>query len=82
MTGDEVRDARARLGASWGFGRPLFQSELGRALRLKAKHPGETVREWEERGTITGPAAVAILMMLAGARPPDPLAAIRRQERF
>ncbi|MCF1502885.1 hypothetical protein [Afifella sp. H1R] len=78
MTGDDLRTARATLGAAWGLDRPLHMSELGRALRLQGRDPGETIRDWERRGGPTGPASVAIEMMLGGALPPDPLDTILR----
>ncbi len=77
MPGDEVRDARRALGELWGFGRPLHMAELGRALRLGGRDVGATVKEWEDRDTITGPASAALLMMLAGAKPPDGLDAVK-----
>lgn len=78
MTPEELKDARAALGKLWGFGRPLNSTELGRALRLGDKDPGESVRDYERRKTkISGPMSVAIEMMLAGAAPPDPLDEIR-----
>ena len=69
MTGDELREARARLGQMWGLGRPLGMAELGRALRLQGRDVGATIRDWERRDGPTGPAAVAIEAMLAGYRP-------------
>jgi len=77
MTGDELRDARATLGALWGFGRPLHASELGRALRLGGRDPGESIRDYERGKTkISGPMSVAVEMMLSGALPPGGVAAI------
>ena len=76
MTGDDVRKARATLGMMWGFDRPLHRSELGRALRLTSRDPGEAVETWERKAP-TGPASVAIELFLAGAAPPDGLDAIR-----
>jgi hypothetical protein len=72
MTPDQLRDARATLGQMWGKGRPLHGSELGRALRLGGRDPGESIRDYE-RGTtrISGPMSVAVEMMLAGQLPPD-----------
>ena len=72
MTGDELRDARATLGAMWGLNRPLHMSELGRALRLKGRDPGAAIRDYE-RGTtkVSGPISVAVEMWLKGARHPD-----------
>jgi hypothetical protein len=77
MTGDELRDARATLGEQWGLGRPLKMSEMGRALRLGGRDPGESIRDYE-RGTteIKGPMSVAVELMLAGAEPPDGLTAV------
>ena len=69
MTGKEVRAARATLGRMWGLNRPLFASELARALRLKGRDPGATVLAWESGSPISGPVSVAIEMMLAGAKP-------------
>jgi len=73
VTGNEVREARGKLGDLWNLGRPLRMSELGRALRLSRRDVGATVRDWERGHTdISGPVSVAIEMMLAGAIPPDP----------
>lgn len=78
MTPEQLREARATLGKMWGFGRPLNFTELGRALRLGGKDPGESGRDYERGKTkISGPMSVALLMMLAGAAPPDPLDDIR-----
>jgi hypothetical protein len=44
---------------------------LGRVLRLQGRDPGATVRDWERRGGPTGPAALAVELMLDGARPRD-----------
>ncbi len=69
MTGDELRDARATLGELWGFGRPLYASEMGRALRLGGRDPGESIRDYERGKTaISGPVSVAVELMLGGAR--------------
>lgn len=80
MTGNDLRNARAALGDMWGLERPLHMSELARALRLQGRDPGATIRDWERRGGPTGPASVAIEMMLAGATPPDAIEAILRHE--
>jgi hypothetical protein len=77
VTGAEVREARATLGELWGFGRPLHRAELGRALRLTNRDPGETVATWEGSKGPSGPASVAIALFLAGALPPDGVAAVR-----
>lgn len=72
MTGDELRDARATLGEMWGLGRPLMMSELGRVLRLGGRDPGASIRDYERGKTrISGPMALALEMMLAGAKPPE-----------
>jgi len=72
LTPDELRSAREALGNAWGFGRPLFMSEMGRVLRLGGRDPGQSIRDYE-RGTtrISGPMSVAVEMMLAGSLPPD-----------
>lgn len=71
MTPDELRDARGTLGELWGLGRPLHASEMGRALRLGGRDPGESIRDYERGKTrISGPMSVAIEMMLAGCKPP------------
>lgn len=72
MTGDELRDARATLGEMWIKGRPLHAVELGRALRLGGRDPGESIRDYERGKTkISGPMSVAVEMMLRGSLPPD-----------
>ncbi|MDB5523881.1 MAG: hypothetical protein JWM58_1644 [Rhizobium sp.] len=87
MTGNAMRDARATLGEMWGLDRPLKMSELGRALRLGGrgqgrKDPGESIRDYERgKTTISGPVSVAIEMMLAGARPPDDIDDLIKQEK-
>jgi len=72
MTGDELHDARGRLGDLWYLGRPVSMAEMGRALRLGGRDPGESIRDYE-RGTtrISGPVSVAVEMMLMGMLPPD-----------
>jgi hypothetical protein len=72
MTPDDLKAARVTLGNMWGKGRPLFCSDLGRALRLGGADPGQSIRDYE-RGTtrISGPISVAVEMMLRGALPPD-----------
>lgn len=69
MTGEELRAARGALGQLWGLGRPLHMSELGRALLLRGRDPGASIRDWE-RGkiSISGPVEVAIKAMLSGFR--------------
>jgi hypothetical protein len=77
MTGEDLRNARATLGERWGLGRPLKMSEMGRALRLGGRDPGESIRDYErDKTTISGPMSVAVDLMLAGAEPPDGLTAV------
>lgn len=72
MTPDELRSARAELGEAWGKGRPLFASELGRALGYSSRDPGAPVAAWEAgRTEIPPPAARLIQAWLAGAPGPD-----------
>lgn len=74
MNGEQLRDARSRLGDLWNLGRPLQMSELGRALRLSGADPGQSIRDYERGATrISGPVSVAVEMMLNGALPPDGL---------
>jgi hypothetical protein len=81
MTGKQLIAARARLGKMWGLSRSLHKSELGRALRLQGRDPGEAIHDWERRNGPTGPASVAVEMMLSGTMPPDPLSAILTPEK-
>ncbi len=72
VTPDELHAARRTLGELWGKGRPLHASEMGRALRLGGRDPGESIRDYERGKTkISGPMSVAVEMMLRGALPPD-----------
>ena len=78
MNGDELRQARATLGELWGLGRALKMSEMGRALRLGGRDPGESIRDYERGKTsIGGPISVAVEMMLDGAMPRGGLEAIK-----
>jgi hypothetical protein len=54
-------------------------AEMGRALRLGGRDPGESIRDYE-RGTtrISGPMSVAVELMLSGALPPDGLESVLR----
>lgn len=71
MTGEEFYAARRALGEMWGLGRPLHAAEMGRLLGLKAQRdPGEQVLKWE-RTEPTGPASIAVEMMLATGRRPS-----------
>lgn len=77
---DGLKAALEALGRAWGLDRPLHNSELARALRLQGRDPGQSVQAWLKGETpISGPVAVAIEMMLAGALPPDPMNSIVRR---
>jgi len=81
MTPTELRDARAKLGALWGLGRPLMMTEMGRALRLAGKDPGQSVRDYERGKTpISGPLSAIVDLYLAGAHPVDGLAAVVKRQ--
>lgn len=71
MTPTDIRNARATLGEMWGLGRPLHMAEMGRALGLGGRDPGESIRDYE-RGTtkISGPIERLVLLYLQGAKPP------------
>lgn len=70
MTGADIRNARAKLGKMWGLDRPLHASELGRALMLRGKRPGDAVMDWEsDKIPVSGPVARAIEAWLGGFRP-------------
>ena len=72
MTPIQLYNARHTLGHMWGKGRPLMASELGRALRLGGKRPGDSIRDCERGKTpISGPITVAVAMFLNGCLPPD-----------
>ena len=74
MTGDEIHAARGALGRKWGLGRALGAAELGRALRLKGRDPGQQVLRWEAgKSEISGPVSAAIEGWLDGAMPRVPL---------
>jgi len=72
MTGDEMRQARQKLGELRGLDRPLTMAEMGRLLRLGGRDPGAGIRDYE-RGTtrISGPLSLAIDLLLAGGTPPE-----------
>jgi hypothetical protein len=79
MTGDDLREARAKLGYAWGLDRPLHMAEMGRALRLGGRDPGASIRDYERGATrISGPMSVAVRMFLRGCMPPDGLESLRR----
>jgi hypothetical protein len=57
MTGDELTSARKAL--------RLTAANLGRALQLEGRDPGQSVRLWEKGRPVPGPVAVAVGFMLA-----------------
>lgn len=72
MTPAELKTARDKLGGLWGKGRPLHLSEMGRALGLGGRDPGESVRHYERGETrISGPIANLVRLYLSGVLPPD-----------
>lgn len=72
MTPSQVRSARGTLGTLWQKNRPLFASELARALRLSGRDPGATVLAWEKgKASVSGPVSCLIELYLAGTNPPD-----------
>ncbi|MAD38579.1 MAG: hypothetical protein CMO30_15135 [Tistrella sp.] len=77
----DLREARRRLGELWGLDRPLSYSELGRALRLSGRKPGDAVRQWEQDGVHSGPVDVALHYMLQGYLPPDDITVIAPKHR-
>lgn len=78
MTGKDIRKARVTLGKMWGLDRPLHAAELGRALKLRGRDPGETVLDWESGKPISGPVERAIEAWLAGHTPRGLEQALRR----
>ncbi|MGE5500705.1 MAG: hypothetical protein ACM3W4_02130 [Ignavibacteriales bacterium] len=72
MSPDDLKRARSALGELWGKDRALTCAELGRALRMGPKDPGQSIRDYEAgKPRIPGPVCVAVEMMLRGALPPD-----------
>lgn len=75
LLGMPVAEARDKLGHAWGLERPLTRAEIARALGLSPKWGGSFISKLElppERNPpgLAGPTAVALRMMLDGARPP------------
>ncbi len=73
LTGDELRKARATLGKLWGYDRPAFAAELGRALGNPARDEGEFIRNHERARSEPIPwlLAAAVNMLLHRALPPN-----------
>lgn len=71
LTPAEITDARAKLGAMWGKGRPLYAAELARSMRLNGRDPGATVLAWETgKNPMSGPASCLLDLYLSGVMPP------------
>jgi DNA-binding transcriptional regulator YiaG len=67
VTPTELKEARATLG--------MTQRQLADALELSGTWPQHTVRSWENgKRPITGPARVAIRLMLKHHKPRKPKA--------
>lgn len=67
--GNDIAEARRRLGRMWGLGRPLSYGELAQALRLKG---ADNARDYERgKATISGPLSLALELLLSGAPHPD-----------
>jgi len=61
----------------WNLGRPLKASEMGRALGLSGRDPGQSVIDYERGKTaISGPISILVRVYLNGALPPDGIACI------
>lgn len=78
MTGDELRQARARLGHLWALDRPVHCAELGRALEMFDEDPGAAIRrhEADRIGEVPRAIAAGVKMMLNGSLPPDGLSKV------
>lgn len=78
MTPEELYGARATLGEMWGFERPLQMAEMGRALGLGKRDPGESIRDYERgKTTISGPIDRLVRLYLSGSLPPDGLDSLK-----
>ncbi len=67
MTGEELTDARHRLGHAWGLGRSLTGAEMADLLGLRGKDPAASLHDYERgKNTISGPMARLVRMMLDG----------------
>ena len=72
MTGEDMKEARLRLGKMWGLGRPVSMNEMGLLLRLSGDRPSNSIRDYERgKSQISGPITLVIEMLLAGAKHPD-----------
>lgn len=78
LTAKDLHDARVTLGRRH-YGRMMLPSEMGRALRLAGRDPGEGVRNLEaRRGALSGPISQCLEMWLAGATPAEGWTALRK----
>jgi hypothetical protein len=73
MTNDEIKEARAKLGAMWKpGGGPLTAKEMARALGLSEDHGDDHVYNMERGKTAaSGTVVMLIRTYLGGAVPPD-----------
>jgi hypothetical protein len=72
MKPEQIRAARSRLGELWGKRRPLYASELARALRLAGNDPGKSILDMERgNANISGPVSALLELYLSGVDPPD-----------
>jgi hypothetical protein len=73
MTGDDIKAARAQLGAMWkAGGGALTAQELVRALGLSEKHGTDHVYNMESgKSAVSGTIEMLLRLYLAGSVPPD-----------
>lgn len=79
MTAAGLSAARRILGERWGLGGAMSAADFGRLLGFSGRDPGLTVLDYEKgKRPVTGPVALAVQLMLDGARPADLEAKLRR----
>lgn len=72
MTGEEVRQARTKLGEMWHIGRDLSPIEFARSLGLSPTNGNDHVKNMESgKSKVSGPLAILIRLYLSGIVPPD-----------
>ncbi|WP_445215910.1 hypothetical protein ACKWRH_26455 [Bradyrhizobium sp. Pa8] len=76
MTGEDVREARAKLGRMWKpGGNALTAQELVRALGLSEDHGTDHVYNMEKgKSAVSGTIEMLLRIYLAGGVPPDDVA--------
>jgi len=81
VTPAELHTARSTLGLMWGLGRRLKASELGRALGLTGRDPGQSIINYERGKTpIRGSTLRLIRVYLNGTLPPDGISCIYKDD--